>query len=217
MGELGLQNRNEAFGRILRQPVIPVVTLEVPDEAVLLAKALSDGGLAVIEVTLRTDAALASLKAISDALPGRVIVGAGTVRSPAQGKEAIAAGAQFLVSPGVTPSLIQAAMEWRVPFLPGIATASEAMALADMGYVFQKFFPAEASGGVAALKGLAAPLPDITFCPTGGINMQNAPDYLALSNVACVGGSWVAPASAVASGDWDQVRKLAGEASALAN
>ena len=129
--------------------------------------------------------------------------------------EAIAAGAQFLVSPGVTPSLMQAAMEWKVPFLPGVATASEAMALADMGYVYQKFFPAEQAGGAAALKALSAPLPDISFCPTGGIHASNVADYLCLRNVMCVGGSWVAPQAAVDAGDWDAIRALAEAAAAL--
>ena len=209
------QNNNQAFAKLLRQPVIPVVTVDDPDRAVALARALSDGGLPAIEVTLRTDAALRAIRAIVDALPGRVVIGAGTVRTPAQGAEAIAAGATFLVSPGVTPSLMQAAMEWRAPFLPGVATASEAMALADMGYQFQKFFPAEQAGGAAALKSLSAPLPDIAFCPTGGIHAGNATDYLALDNVVCVGGSWVAPKAAVDGGNWDAIRKLAESAAAL--
>ena len=208
-------NLNEAFARLLRQSVVPVVTLDEPAEAVALARALSDGGLPVIEVTLRTDAALACIRAIADQLSGRVIVGAGTVRTAAQGNAAIAAGASFLVSPGVTPSLVEAARRWKVPFLPGVATASEAMALADLGYVFQKFFPAEQSGGAAALKSLGAPLPDISFCPTGGIHAGNAAGYLALDNVTCVGGSWVAPKAAVAAGDWATVRALAQAAAAL--
>jgi len=209
------QNSNQAFAKLLRQPVVPVVTVDDPDRAVALARALSDGGLPAIEVTLRTDAALRSIRAIVDALPGRVVIGAGTVRTPAQGSEAIAAGATFLVSPGVTPSLMQAAMEWRVPFLPGVATASEAVALADMGYQFQKFFPAEQAGGAAALQSLSAPLPDIAFCPTGGINAGNAADYLALDNVVCVGGSWIAPKAAVDAGDWAAICKLAQAASKL--
>lgn len=211
------QNNNQAFAKILRQPVVPVITVDDPERAVALARALGDGGLPAIEVTLRTEAALRAIRAIVDALPGRVVVGAGTVRSPEQGAEAMAAGATFLVSPGVTPSLIQAAMEWRAPFLPGVATASEAMALADMGYQFQKFFPAEQSGGAAALKSLGAPLPDIAFCPTGGIHAGNASDYLALDNVVCVGGSWVAPKEAVEAGDWDAIRKLAEAAAKLAD
>lgn len=210
------QNNNQAFDKLLRQPVVPVVTVDDPEQAIEMARALSDGGLPVIEVTLRTDAAMRAIRAIVDALPGRVMIGAGTVRTPAQGHEAIAAGATFLVSPGVTPSLIQAAMEWRAPFLPGVATASEAMALADLGYQFQKFFPAEQAGGAAALKSLAAPLPDISFCPTGGIHAGNAADYLALDNVVCVGGSWVTPKAAIDAGDWGKIKQLAEAAAQLA-
>ncbi len=210
-----MQNNNQALTGFLRQSVIPVVTVDDPERAVALARALSDGGLPVIEVTLRTDAALRAIRAIADALPGRAVVAAGTVRTPRQGTEAIAAGAAFLVSPGVTPSLIQAALEWRVPFLPGVATASEAMALADMGYALQKFFPAEQAGGAAALKSMAAPLPDISFCPTGGIHAGNATAYLGLGNVVCVGGSWVAPNDAVEAGDWSAITKLAEAAAAL--
>ena len=207
--------RNADFSRLLRQSVMPVVTVDEPERAAALARALADGGLPVIEVTLRTKAALACIKAIAAALPGRVVVGAGTVRTPADGAAAITAGAAFLVSPGITPSLIQAAEHWRVPFMLGVATASEAMALADMGYAYQKFFPAEQAGGAAALKALGAPLPDIIFCPTGGINAGNARDYLALPNVVCVGGSWVAPRTAVDAGDWAAVRQLAQAAAAL--
>lgn len=209
------QNRNEAFADILRQPVVPVVTLDDPEQAVALARALADGGLPVIEVTLRTEVALRAMRAIADALPGRVVLGAGSVRRPEQGTAAIAAGAQFLVSPGVTPSLIEAAMHWRVPFLPGVATASEAMALNDLGYRYLKFFPAEHSGGASVLKALLAPLPDILFCPTGGIHAGNAAHYLALENVVCVGGSWVAPKDAIDAGDWQAVRALAEATAAL--
>lgn len=210
-----MQSNNQAFGLLLRQPVVPVVTIDDPARAVALARALSDGGLPVIEVTLRTDAALGAIRAMTEALPGRAVIGAGTVRSPAQAAEAMAAGAAFLVSPGVTPSLIEAAMGWRVPFLPGVATASEAMALADMGYVFQKFFPAEQAGGAAALKSLGAPLPDISFCPTGGIHAGNALDYLSLDNVVCVGGSWVAPKQLVDADDWVAIKKLSEAAAGL--
>ncbi len=211
-----MQNSNQVLAKLLRQPVIPVVTIDNPARGVALARALSDGGLPVIEVTLRTEAALGAIRAIADDLAGRAVVAAGTVRNPVQGAEAIAAGAAFLVSPGVTPSLMQAAQDWRVPFLPGVATASEAMALADMGYAFQKFFPAEQAGGAAALKSLSAPLSDISFCPTGGVHAGNAADYLGLGNVVCVGGSWVAPMAAVEAEDWSAIRKLAEAAAALA-
>ncbi len=208
-------NRNKYFPAILRQPVVPVVTIDDPSHAVPLARALSDGGLPVVEVTLRTDTALTAIRAIADELAGRVIVGAGTVRSPEQAGQALRAGAAFFVSPGVTPSLIQAAQDWPVPFLPGVATASEAMALADLGYVFQKFFPAEQSGGAAALKALSVALPEIRFCPTGGIGPGNVSDYLSLANVVCVGGSWVAPAADIASGAFDVIRTRAEAAAAL--
>ena len=207
--------RNADFAKLLRQSVMPVVTVDDPEQAVALARALADGGLPVIEVTLRTASALACIKAIVAALPGRAVIGAGTVRTPADGAAAMAAGAAFLVSPGVTPNLIQAAQSWRKPFMPGVATASEAMALADMGYAFQKFFPAEQAGGAAALKALSAPLPDIRFCPTGGIHAGNAQDYLALPNVVCVGGSWVVPRAAVEARDWAAVSRWEEQAAAL--
>lgn len=203
------------FATLLRQPVIPVVTVENAAHAAGLGRALSDGGLVVIEVTLRTDGALAAIREMADAAGGRVVVGAGTVLTPEAGEKAIESGAQFLVSPGASPRLIEASMNWKVPLMPGVATPSEAMALADMGFVFQKFFPAEANGGTTALKAWAAPLAHVTFCPTGGVTAANAPDYLALPNVACVGGSWVAPAAAVGAGDWDTIRQLARQASRI--
>ena len=206
---------NQGFAALLRQPVVPVVTIEEAVKAVPLARALSDGGLPLIEVTLRTDGALAAIRAIASELAGRAVVGAGTVRSPADGERALRAGAAFLVSPGVTPSLIQASRDWPVPFMPGVATASEAMALADLGFIFQKFFPAEQSGGAAALKALAAPLHDIRFCPTGGIRPENASDYLGLANVVCVGGSWLASARDIGASDFDAIRARAEAASAL--
>ena len=210
------ENRNKHLAALLRQPVVPVVTIDDPAAAVPLARALSDGGLPVIEVTLRTEAALAAIRAIASELSGRAVVGAGTIRSPADGEAAMRAGAAFLVSPGVTPSLIQASLDWPVPFLPGVATASEAMALADLGFIFQKFFPAEQIGGVAALKALNAPLPDIRFCPTGGVHAANAADYLALDNVVSVGGSWITPASDIEAGAFAAIRERAEAAAALA-
>jgi 2-dehydro-3-deoxyphosphogluconate aldolase/(4S)-4-hydroxy-2-oxoglutarate aldolase len=179
-----------------------------------LARALAEGGLGVLEITLRTPVALAAIREIANGLP-EVLVGAGTVRSPEQAQDALAAGARFLVSPGITPRLLSAAENWPVPFLPGAATASEAMALGDMGYCVVKFFPAEPAGGVAALKALAAPLQNLVFCPTGGIDLAKARVYLAQSNVVCVGGSWVAPANAVATRDWAAISALACEAAAL--
>jgi 2-dehydro-3-deoxyphosphogluconate aldolase/(4S)-4-hydroxy-2-oxoglutarate aldolase len=197
-----------------RVPVVPVLTIDDAKLAVPLAQALMAGGLRILEVTLRTEAALEGIRRIVQEVPG-VVVGAGTVRTPDQGHSAISAGARFLVSPGMTPRLVQSADGWSVPFLPGAATPSEAMALADLGYRALKFFPAEPLGGVATLKALAAPLPDVVFCPTGGIGPETARDYLALPNVVAVGGSWVAPAAAIAKEDWDTITRLAREAAAL--
>jgi 2-dehydro-3-deoxyphosphogluconate aldolase/(4S)-4-hydroxy-2-oxoglutarate aldolase len=206
---------NATLGETLRRiAVVPVLTIERAEDGVPLARALGEGGLEAIEVTLRTPAALEALRHIRAALPN-ALVGAGTVLDPEQARAAIAAGARFIVSPGMTPRLIEAAQSWPVPFLPGAATASEAMALSDLGFKVLKFFPAEPCGGTAALKALAAPLAGIAFCPTGGIDPAKAPDYLALANVAAVGGSWMAPPKAVAAADWAAIRRLAGEASAL--
>ena len=188
--------------------MVPVLTVDDPGRAADLARALVAGGLTALEVTLRTPAALACVRAMIAAAPG-ALIGVGTVREPAQAEAALAAGARFLVAPGMTPSLMQAAESWRIPFLPGVATASEAMSLYDLGYRLLKFFPAEPAGGVAYLRALAAPLAGLAFCPTGGIDAANAADYLALPNVACVGGSWVAPAKAVAAGDWAAITALA--------
>ena len=197
-----------------RVAVVPVLTIDKPETALPLAQALVRGGLTILEITLRTPVALAAMRQMAENIPG-ALIGAGTVLTPEQGQDAIDAGARFLVSPGMTPSLLEAAHGWNVPFLPGVATASEAMALSDLGYRVVKFFPAEPAGGVPALKALGAPLADIKFCPTGGIDFAKAPSYLALPNVVTVGGSWVAPARAIAAGDWDTIEKLAREASAL--
>jgi len=206
---------NKAFGEALRRAVVvPVLTIEDAETGVELTRALERGGLNVIEITLRTPAAIDVIGRIKADVPG-VNVGAGTVLHPDDAAKAIDAGAQFIVSPGMTPSLLEAARDWPVPFLPGAATASEAMALADLGYRVLKFFPAAAAGGSAYLKALSAPLPGIVFCPTGGIDASNAPDYLALPNVAAVGGSWVAPAKEVASRDWLAVTALAHQAAGL--
>ena len=197
-----------------RVAVVPVLTIDKVETALPLAQALVRGGLTILEITLRTPVALAAMRQMAENIPG-ALIGAGTVLTPEQGQDAIDAGARFLVSPGMTPSLLEAAHGWNVPFLPGVATASEAMALSDLGYRVVKFFPAEPAGGVPALKALGAPLADIKFCPTGGIDLAKAPSYLALPNVVTVGGSWVAPARAIAAGDWDTIEKLAREASAL--
>lgn len=195
-------------------PVIPVVILEDIALAVPLARALVAGGLRVIEVTLRTGAAINAIEAIVGEVEG-AIVGAGTVLSKGQLIAAARAGAQFIVSPGVNSDLLKAADDSPVPFLPGAATASEAMRLMDAGYTILKFFPAEPAGGIPYLKALASPLPALSFCPTGGIDAKNAPAYLALDNVVCVGGSWVTPKDALAAGDWPRFEELARKASLL--
>ena len=188
--------KSETLTRILTAaPVVPVLTIEDRAVAVPLARALVAGGLTAIEVTLRTAAALDCLRAIAGEVEG-ANAGAGHGPERAQYEAAVEAGAKFIVSPGATPSLLVAAASSAVPFLPGVATAGEAMELAEQGYSYLKFFPAEPAGGLAYLKALGAPLPMLAFCPTGGIGAKNAAAYLALPNVVCVGGSWVAPAEA---------------------
>ncbi|MET9494676.1 bifunctional 4-hydroxy-2-oxoglutarate aldolase/2-dehydro-3-deoxy-phosphogluconate aldolase [Streptomyces sp. NPDC006552] len=195
-------------------PVVPVVVVEEAADAVPLARALVAGGLPAIEVTLRTPAALDAIRAIAAEVPDAV-VGAGTVISPANVTDAVTAGARFLVSPGWTETLLGAMRESGVPFLPGVSTTSEVVALLEHGVREMKFFPAEAAGGTAYLKSLAGPLPQARFCPTGGVSPANAPAYLALKNVGCVGGSWMLPADAVTAKDWARVETLAREAAAL--
>lgn len=195
-------------------PVIPVLTIERAETAVPLARALVKGGLPVLEITLRTEAALEALRAIVAEVP-EAIVGAGTVLNPAQLEQVQRAGARFAVSPGCTAALAAAARSSGLPFLPGVQTVSEAMKLADQGFQLLKFFPADAAGGMTWLQAVGAPLAGLSFCPTGGITAGTAPSYLALANVACVGGSWVAPRVAVATGDWQSVERLAAAASTL--
>ncbi|MEV7448125.1 bifunctional 4-hydroxy-2-oxoglutarate aldolase/2-dehydro-3-deoxy-phosphogluconate aldolase [Streptomyces nigra] len=195
-------------------PVVPVVVVDDPSDAVPLARALVAGGLRAIEVTLRTPGALDAIRAIADAVP-EAVVGAGTVLTPEQVRRSVEAGARFLVSPGWTDSLLDAMRASGVPYLPGVSTASEVLALLERGVRELKFFPAEAAGGTAYLRSLYGPLPQVRFCPTGGIGPGSAPDYLALPNVACVGGSWMLPADAVAARDWARVETLAREAAGL--
>ena len=206
--------RDELAAIMALAPVIPVLTVRSVEDGLAQARALVSGGLAAIEVTLRTESALTAIAAIAREIPGAV-VGAGTITSPGQIAEAIAAGARFLVSPGTTRALAEAAAATPVPFLPGCATASEAMALRELGFRALKLFPAEAVGGAKLIASLAAPLPDLSFCPTGGIDLARAPDYLRLPNVACVGGSWMLPKDALAKGDYAVVEKLAREAAGL--
>ena len=195
-------------------PVLPVLTIERAETAVPLARALVKGGLPVLEIPLRTVAALEALRAIVAEVP-EAIVGAGTVLNPAQLEQVQRAGARFAVSPGCTAALAAAARSSGLPFLPGVQTVSEAMKLADQGFQLLKFFPADAAGGMTWLQAVGAPLAGLSFCPTGGITAGTAPSYLALANVACVGGSWVAPRVAVATGDWQSVERLAAAASTL--
>ncbi|HEX2655744.1 MAG TPA: bifunctional 4-hydroxy-2-oxoglutarate aldolase/2-dehydro-3-deoxy-phosphogluconate aldolase [Xanthobacteraceae bacterium] len=195
-------------------PVIPVLTIERVAEAVPLARALVAGGLPVIEVTLRTPVALDAVKAVAAEVP-QCIVGVGTVTRASDIADAVAAGARFLVSPGTPSDLAAALADAPVPALPGCMTVSEALALAARGFKVLKFFPAEAAGGIGWLKSVAAPLPDIRFCPTGGIDAANAKGYLALSNVIAVGGSWPAPKQALAAGDFGAITALAQGAAAL--
>jgi 2-dehydro-3-deoxyphosphogluconate aldolase/(4S)-4-hydroxy-2-oxoglutarate aldolase len=196
-------------------PVVPVMVVERIEDAVPLAKALYAGGLKVLEITLRTPCALDAISAMVEALPADAVIGAGTIITPKDLEAAIKAGSTFLVSPGTTPALIEAAKGNPVPLLAGVATPTEAMNLYVQGFTHQKFFPAEAAGGVPMLKSIGGPLPQITFCPTGGIDLARAPSYLALPNVACVGGTWMAPKELMRAGRWDEIERLAREAASL--
>ena len=195
-------------------PVLPVVVIDDLATAVPIARALVDGGLPAIELTLRTPAALDAIRLIAAEVP-EIALGAGTIVTPSQASAAVAAGAGFLVSPGCTPALLAAMQDTGVPFLPGTSTVSEVMTVLEAGVTEMKFFPAEAAGGAPYLRAVSGPLPQARFCPTGGVTPASAPDYLALPNVGCVGGSWLTPADAVAAGDWERISKLAAEAAAL--
>ena len=194
-------------------PVIPVLTIDRVEDAQPLARALVAGGLPALEITLRTAAAMEAIAAVSE-VEG-AMAGVGTLLTAVQIRDAKSAGATFGVSPGATHSLIEAAREYDLPLLPGAATATEAMRLLEQGFVFQKFFPAEAAGGAPALGSMAGPLPQITFCPTGGVTPENAKTYLALPNTRCVGGSWIAPKALIDAGDWDQITQIARRAADL--
>ncbi len=195
-------------------PVVPVVVVDDPAHAVPLARALVAGGLPVIELTLRTPAALEAVRAVADEVP-EILLGVGTVCTPGQAEAAAGAGAQFLVSPGATPGLLAAMLGTGLPFLPGTSSVSEVLTVLEAGVGEMKLFPAEASGGTAWLKAVSGPVPAARFCPTGGITPAGAPAYLALPNVGCVGGSWLTPADALRDGDWARVETLAREAAAL--
>lgn len=195
-------------------PVIPVVTIDDPRDAVPLARALADGGVGIIELTLRTDSALTSLRLIASEVPD-ISVGAGTILTPGQADAAVAAGAGFLVSPGVTPALLAHMLTLGVPVLPGVATVGEVMMVLEHGLNAMKFFPAGPAGGPNYLAAIGAPIPHVQFCPTGGISLSTAPDYLKLPTVSCVGGSWLTPRAVVEAGDWEQISAHAREAAAL--
>ena len=199
---------------LLKAPIVPVMVIEDVKHAVPLARALVKGGLPVLEITLRTTAALDCIKAIVAEVEGAV-VGSGTVLTPQQLRQSEKAGCVFAVSPGSTGKLLGAAEDYEISLLPGAATASEAMALLEWGYALQKFFPAEQAGGAAYLASLSSPLPQIKFCPTGGITPALAPSYFKLANVITLGGSWMAPKAMVNEGKWDEIEKLAREAAGL--
>jgi len=203
----------EAYRICLLAPVIPILVVEDATAALSLAEALVKGGLPALEVTLRTPAALEVIAEIAKFTGG--VVGAGTLLTPKDVEAAVNAGAKFGVAPGATDRLLEACEEADLPLLPGAATASEVMRLYERGYSVQKFFPAEANGGAPALKAIGAPLPQVKFCPTGGVSLKNANDYLSLSNTLCVGGSWVAPKDLVNNGNWEAITELAREAAKL--
>lgn len=195
-------------------PVVPVLIVEDVAHAAPMARALVAGGLTALEVTLRTPVALDAIRAMAEAAPDAVL-GAGTLRTPADVKAAVAAGARFGVSPGLSPTVLDAAEDAGLPMLPGVATPSEAMAAAERGLGILKFFPAEANGGIPVLKAWASPLAGLRFCPTGGVGPGNASNYLAQPNVICIGGSWVAPSDMIRSGNWDAIEGLARAANGL--
>ncbi|MET0598848.1 MAG: 2-dehydro-3-deoxy-phosphogluconate aldolase [Mesorhizobium sp.] len=196
------------------QPVVPVLKIERVADAVPLVRALAKGGLRLVEITLRTPAALEAIRRASGEVE-EAVVGAGTILSALQFEEAAQAGSRFIVSPGLTREVAKAAEASAVPLLPGAVTPSEIMAAAELGLDFLKFFPAEQAGGAAYLKSLASPFAGIRFCPTGGIGAENAPAYLSLPNVVCVGGSWIAPDALVGAGRWDEIERLARQATSL--
>ncbi|ESP93187.1 MULTISPECIES: bifunctional 4-hydroxy-2-oxoglutarate aldolase/2-dehydro-3-deoxy-phosphogluconate aldolase [Pseudoalteromonas] len=193
-------------------PVVPVIVIEELEDAIPLARALYNGGLRALEVTLRTPVAAEAVKQIKEAIP-EAYVGTGTVVDKASFEASVNAGADFMVSPGVSSELLELAKSTDIPFLPGAATPSEAMELAAHGFKFLKFFPAEAAGGAPMLKSIGGPLPQVTFCPTGGISLESAPKYLALNNVVCVGGTWMLDKSLIANKDWQAIEALAKQAS----
>jgi 2-dehydro-3-deoxyphosphogluconate aldolase / (4S)-4-hydroxy-2-oxoglutarate aldolase len=212
---MSMDKKQAAVETILRKaPVVPVMVIDDVKQAVPLARALVAGGLPVLEITLRTDAAIDAMKAIMAEVEG-AIVGAGTILTPQQFRQCAKMGCAFGVSPGSTGKLLGEADDYDMPLLPGAVTASEVMALLEWGYAVQKFFPAEPAGGAAYLSSLSSPIPQVKFCPTGGITVESAPRYLKLSNVITIGGSWMAPKTLVQAGDWAGIEALAKTASQL--
>lgn len=194
---------------------VPVIVLQDPAHAVPLAHALLEGGIDVMEITLRSDAALKAIEAVAKAVPN-MHTGAGTVTRVSEVQQVIDAGASFALSPGATDALIEAVKSARLPFMPGVMTPGEVMHRREQGFTLMKLFPAQQAGGIAMLKALGAPIPDVHFCPTGGVSPDNLSDFLKLPNVAMAGGSWLTPADALAAGDWNRITRLAREATALA-
>lgn len=207
-------HRSQLQAILSSSPLVPVITIQDPGQAVALGRALVAGGIHILEITLRTEHGLAAITQLREALP-EAWVGAGTVTSVEQYRQAEAAGAQFVITPGITRELLEHGVEATAPLLPGISTLSEMMLGYGLGYRHFKFFPAEVSGGVAALKAFAGPFADISFCPTGGIRQETASRYLALDNVAAVGGTWLTPNDAVQAGDWDKITRIAAESLVL--
>lgn len=194
--------------------VVPVVAIDDRAHAVPLAETLVEAGLSVIEITLRTPGALGAIEDVARRVP-EILVGAGSIRQAGQVTDVANAGARFGVSPGTTDALLDAVADCGLPFVPGAATPSEMIALCERGYTLQKFFPAEAAGGIALLKSVASPIPEARFVPTGGISYETAPDYLALGNVTAIGGSWITPARLIAAGDFEAIGALARDAALL--
>ena len=199
-----------------RSRVVPVIVLNVPAHALPLAHALLEGGVDVMEITLRHDSALAAIEAVARGLP-EMHLGAGTVTRVADVQRVIDAGARFALSPGCTDALVDAVRAARLPFIPGVMTPGEVLAAREHGFTLMKLFPAAQAGGIAMLKALGAPIPDVQFCPTGGVSIETLADFLALPNVAMAGGSWLTPADALAQGDWARITRLAREATAVAD
>ncbi|KPQ30289.1 MAG: 2-dehydro-3-deoxyphosphogluconate aldolase / (4S)-4-hydroxy-2-oxoglutarate aldolase [Marinobacter excellens HL-55] len=208
MPQVSMEHREQIRAVLTASPLIPVITIDDPEDAIPLCRALVDGGLKVLEITLRTEFGVDAIRQVRQALP-EALVGAGTVTSIAQYRQVESAGAQFVITPGVTEAILDFGVTSEAPLLPGIATASELLMGYSHGYRYFKLFPAEVSGGISALKAFSGPFPDVVFCPTGGIRQNTASAYLALENVATVGGTWLTPADAIANKDWARITEIA--------